>query len=437
VPSRLLLLVVLCACAPAVAGAQVLAPPSRRQAPQPEISWDRLTAIVTTLASYDDGVTSQQIDPNVPTQGGYTGYGDGTLTFEQGKGSRQFDVSGRGYVNALRGFGLNPSYGGDARARFSAGTRHRIDFQQAVRYEPYYNIGGFAPLSQAAEEVVVQPEESPLHGSNSARSWAATSRIGFDSQFSRRDVIGLSYSFDTRDYRNQGGDTRSGGGSLFYGHQLSRRSRLRFSYGYTGSRLLEPTIGWVPVETHVAEAALEVEHAFSPTRRLLVSVGGGAIRAFGREQLTLEDIRTWLPAGSGAVRFDWARTWSLSADYRRSVRALQGMSSEAFTTDAGIVSFGGFLARPLELTLSTAYVNGKATAGTPGAYDSYTSTAQLRLQLSSAWSALASYDPYQYDVRHVDPIMRQIPTMIERNALRVGLTMNMPIGRERSTRGRQ
>lgn len=430
----MLLLVVLGVCAPAVAGAQVLAPPSRKQAPQPEISWDRLSALATTLASFDDGTASLQPDPNAPSQAGYTGYGDGTLKFEQGKGTREFDVSGRGYVNALRGFGLAPTYGGDARAHFGAGTRNRIDFQQGVRYEPYYNIGGFAPLSQATE-VVALPEESPLHGSTTSRSWSASSRVEFASQISRRDLIGLSYSFDNREYRDQDGDTRSGGGTLFYGHHLGRRSRLTFSYGYTGSRLLDST-GWVPVETHAADVTLELEHAFSPTRRLLVSFGGGAIRAFGREQLTREDVRAWLPAGSGSVRLDWARTWSLSADYRRFVRALQGMSSDPFTTDAGVVSFGGALARPLELTLSTGYVNGKATAGTPGAYDNYISTVQLRVQLSSAWSALALYDHYQYDVRHVDPILGQVPTSVERNALRVGLTMNMPIGRERSTQRR-
>jgi hypothetical protein len=279
---------------------------------------------------------------------------------------------------------------------------------------------------------VALPEENPLHASSSRRSWMAASRVDFASQLSRRDVLGMSYSYEVRDYRDQDGDMRGGGASLFYGRNLSRRSKFRFSYGYTDSRLLEPA-GWIPVQTHTANAGLDVERAFSPTRRLLVSFGVGAIRAFTRERLAGEAVRMWLPAGFGSLRIGWARTWSMSADYRRFVRALQGISSESFTTDAGLVSVGGSIAKPLELTLSTGYANGQATIGAPGAYDTFTSTAQLRLQLSTTWSALASYDHYEYDVRNIDPVLRQLPTRVQRNAVRIGLTMNMPIGRGPAT----
>ena len=89
--------------------------------------------------------------------------------------------------------------------------------------------------------------------------------------------------------------------------------------------------------------------------------------------------------------------------------------------------------RPLELTLSTGYAEGQASSARAGSYDTYTSTAQLRLLLSTKWSALVSYDHYQYDVRNIDPILRQLPTNVHRNAVRVGLAMNLPIvgGRER------
>ncbi len=371
------------------------------------------------------------LNPDVASQSGYTGYADGTLKLEQGKGSRLFDVSGRGYVNSFRNVGLTPKYGADALVHFGAGTRHRLDLRQGIRNEPYYNIGGFAALRPAVDFIAL-PEENPLHASSSRRSWAAASRVDFTSQWSPRDVLGMSYGYDTRDYQDQNGDSRAGVGSVFYGKNLSRRSKLRLSYGYADSRLLEP-LGWIPLQTHTADAGLELERAFSPTRRLVVSFGGGAIRAFTRERLTRESVNVWLPAGYGALRLDWARSWSMSADYRRTVGALQGISGDAFTTDAGLVRVGGFVARPLELTLSAGYAEGQASIGTAGSYDTYTSTAQLRLLLSTKWSALVSYDHYQYDVRNIDPILRQLPTNVQRNAVRVGLAMNLPIvgGRER------
>ena len=149
--------------------------------------------------------------------------------------------------------------------------------------------------------------------------------------------LGLSYSYDTRDYRDQNGDSRAGVGSLFYGETSSRRSRLRFSYGYADSQLLEPDrVGFRCRRTRPTEGWSSSARSRA-TRRLVVSFGGGAIRAFTRERLTRESVNVWVPAGYGTMRLDWARTWGMSADYRRSVGALQGISGDAFTTDAGLV----------------------------------------------------------------------------------------------------
>jgi hypothetical protein len=431
---RVLLLFVLATSVPGVSGAQVLERPQRSREPRTESTgWRQVTLSVATLGSYDDNLTAEQVlvNQDVSSQSGYTGYADGTLKLEQGKGSKLFDVSARGYVNSFRNVGLTPKYGADALVHFGTGTRHRLDLRQGLRSEPYYNIGGFAAMRPAVDFMSL-PEENPLHASSSQRSWAAASRVDFTSQFSPRNVLGMSYSYDTRDYQNQNGDSRAGVGSVFYRKNLSRRSRLQVNYGYADSRFLEP-LGWLPLQTHTADAGLELERAFSPTRRLHVSFGGGGIRAFTREWLTRESVTVWVPAGYGGLRLDWARTWSMSADYRRAVGGLQGISGDAFTTNAGLARVGGFIARPLELTLLASYAEGQASTGTAGAYDTYTSTAQLRLLLSTKWSAVVGYDHYQYDVRNIDPILRGLPTNAQRNAVRVGFAFNLPLvgGRER------
>jgi hypothetical protein len=434
---RALLVFVLATCVPAVSGAQVLERPQRARPPRSEPNSKRqVTLVATTLGSYDDNLTAGQTigDPEIPSQSGYTGFADASLRLDQTSGSKVFDVVGRGYVNAFRNVGLTPMYGADAEGHFGAGTRHRFDVRQAIRSEPFYNIGGFAAFRYAADPATL-PDENPLHGSSARRSWAAASRMDFTSQWSARNTLGVSLGYDTREYTDRVGDTHGGTGSLFYGRNVGRRSRLRLSYGYADSQLLEPVIGWTPLQTQSAEGGLELERAFSPTRRLLVSFGAGAVRAFTRERLTREESRAWVPAGYGTMWINWARTWSLSADYRRSVGSVQGISGDAFTTDAGLVRVGGFVARPLELTLSAAYAEGQASMGVPGSYDTYTSTAQLRLQLSPTWSALVSHDLYQYAIRNVDPILRRLPTNVNRNAIRVGLSMDLPlVGRERIDR---
>lgn len=433
--ARVLLVLVFAACVPAVAGAQILERPQRERPSRAEApDWRRVTLLTSTLGSYDDNLTAEQaaLNADVSSVSGYTGYADTTLRFDQGKGSKLFDVSGRAYVNAFRNVGVSPKYGADALAHFAGGTRNRIELWQGIRNEPYYTIGGFAGLRQSAD-FTASPDENPLNSSSSRRSWALASRADFTSQWSPRNQVGLSYTYDTRDYRDQMGDLRAGAGSMFYRRNIGRLSRLKFTYGYADSQLLDQT-GWIPLQTHAADGGFELEHGFSRSRRLVVSFGGGAIRAFTRERLTRQGVNVWVPATFGTMRMYWARTWGMSADYRRSVSAVQGISAEAFSTDAGLVQVGGFIARPLELTLSAGYAAGRVPVASVGSYETYTSTAQLRLQLSTNWSAVVGHDFYQYDLHDIDPILRHLPTSVQRNAVRVGLTLNVPVlaTRERS-----
>ena len=436
--ARVVLVVVLATGVPVLAGAQVLERPQRPE-PRGETreetrDWHRVTLTANTLGSYDDNLTAGQsaFNDELTSLTGYTGYADTTLRFDQGKGSRLFDVSGRAYVNAFRNAGVTPKYGADALAHFVAGTRNRIELFQGVRNDPYYTIGGFSGLRQSAD-FAGSPDDNPLNSSSSRRSWALASRADFTSQWSPRNQLGLSYIYDSRDYRDQLGDSRAGAGSFFYKRNLGRLSSLKLSYGYADSQLLEQT-GWVPLQTHSAEGGFDLEHRFSRSRRMLLSFGGGAIRAFTRERLTREDVNLWVPAAYGNMRVDWARTWGISADYRRSVSSVQGISADAFATDAALVRMGGLVGRRVELTFSTGYVAGRTPTAGAGSYENYTSTAQVRLELTNTWSAVVGYDHYQYDLSGIDPILRQLPTDVQRNAVRVGLTMDLPLAAPREPR---
>jgi len=436
--SRVLLVVVFATCVPALAGAQVLERPQRtppREEKREEArDWHRVTLTANTLGSYDDNLTAGQsaFNDDVTSLSGYTGYADTTLRFDQGKGSRLFDASGRAYVNAFRNVGVTPKYGADALAHFAAGTSNHLELWQGVRSDPYYTLGGFSGLRQSAD-FAATPDDNPLNSSSSRRSWALASRADFTSKWSARNQLGLSYLYDSRDYRDQFGDSRAGTGSVFYKRNLGRLSSMKFTYGYADSQLLDQT-GWIPLQTHAAEGGLDLEHRFSPSRRMVLSFGGGAIRAFTRELLTRQDVNVWVPAAYGNMRVDWARTWGMSADYRRSVSSVQGISAEAFATDAALVQVGGLVGRRVDLTFSTGYVAGRVPTGVSGSYENYTSTAQMRLELTNNWSAFLGYDHYQYDLRGIDPILRQLPTNVRRNAVRVGLTMNLPLAAPREPR---
>jgi hypothetical protein len=415
-------------CLPSAADAQVLERPVRASERTESNVWRRLTFGVTTLGSWDDNVTADQVvvDPSFPSQSGYTGFADTSLRFEQGKGSQSFSASGHGYVNAFRNVGLTPHYGSDAQAQFvgSLGRRHRIEARQDFRDEPFYTIGGFSGLRQAVE-VGPSPDSNPLNGVEKRRSWAAMSRIGLASQWSPRNGLGVAYGYAARDFRDHVGDTRAHNVSLSYNRNVGRRSMLKFNYEYTDAEFREPA-GPIPSETHLADAGVNLERRFSPTRRIVVFFGGGAVQFRSVDRLTRESYEVLGPSGFGTIRLDWARSWSVSVDYRRSVGTLEGMSAQAFTTDAAMAQLGGFVSRRVEATFAVGYSEGKYDRQS-ASFGTYTGTSQMRFVLTRDWSALISHSYNQYSLRNVDLLFASLPQRFDRNAVRVGLTLNFPV----------
>ena len=419
-------------CLPARAVAQVLERPTRASERSERDEWRRLTFGVTTLGSWDDNLTAEQaaFDPDVPAQSGYTGFADGSLLFEQGGQSQSFNTSGRGYVNTFRNVGLGPQFGADIQAQFvrTFGVRHRLEAKQELRDEPFYSIGAFSGLRQGVA-VEPLPDANPLNGVENRRSWAAGSRIALTSQWSLRNAVAASYGYDARQFRDRIGDTRTHNALLSYNRTVGRRSILKFTYGYTEAEFRELT-GWIPADMHVGEAGVNLERRFSATRRLVVGFGGGAVQARTLDRRTRDRYEVLAPAGFSMVRFDWARSWSTSVDYRRSVGTLDGLSAQAFTTDAVVVRVGGLVSRRAEATFAASYSGGRFDRQA-ASFDTYAGTSQLRLMLTQDWSALISHSYNRYTLRNVDLLFPGLPSAFDRNALRVGLTLNVRvIGRE-------
>ena len=134
-----------------------------------------------------------------------------------------------------------------------------------------------------------------------------------------------------------------------------------------------------------------------------------------------------MPSGNANVRVDVARTWSISADYRRGASVLEGLTAETFITDTGIVRVGGFVASRSELAFSAAYSNGAAIVPESTAkFDTYTGTVQLRFMLTRWWAALVSQNVYAYQLHGFD-LPEGLLARLDRNATRVGMTFDLPL----------
>ena len=225
----------------------------------------------------------------------------------------------------------------------------------------------FRRLRPAVDSVAL-PDENPLNGLERAAVLGGCEPVDFTSQWSPRDSLGDVGTATTRATIRTASATRArGGGVRVLRRNVGRRSRLQAVIWVR--RFTVAGVDWVGFRFRRtrADAGLSSSARFSPTRRLVVSFGGGAIRAFTRERLTRGGVRRlvagWLRQrcgstgrGRGVCRptiGDRSARWTASA-------------GDAFTTDAGLVRVGGFVARPLELTLSAGYAEGQASIGRAG-----------------------------------------------------------------------
>jgi hypothetical protein len=247
----------------------------------------------------------------------------------------------------------------------------------------------------------------------------------------------VSYRFDVRDFRDDLGDSHAQTAWLSYGRGLGRRSTLRLAYGYLDQDVLDSS-GWIPLTTHSLDVGLELERRLSATRRVLVTFGGGATQGRSVERNNRVPFELLVPSAFAAVRVAWARTWSVSGDYRRAVGTFDGLSSEPFEMDTALVHAGGFVGRRAELTFSVGYSDGRAPGSRSGALDTYIGTSQLRFAIGRQVSAVFSHSYSRYSLRGIETLLAGLPREFDRNAIRVGLSLNVPIAasrRDAETRG--
>jgi hypothetical protein len=399
--------------------------------PDPDRPWRSLVFTASTLGGYDDNLTPDggagSIDLIAVQESGYTGFADAGLIYRRGRNDRRLELGGHGYVNAFRNVGLAPSYGGKLQTgtTLPMGPRHSIDFRADARSEPFFTVGAFAPLRRDVQRGIL-PESNPLNGFAVRRSFGASASAALLSNWTRRDEVKLSYEYDWRDFEDDFGDGESQRAALAYSRSISRRSRFAASYRYSQDSFLDEAGFRRLTATQDVSLGWGHERRLSRTRRMSFGFGAGAtyLSAAPSEVAGADHV---LPSGYGDFQVDLARTWSLAGNYRRSVTVLDGLSAETFIADAALVRFGGQVHPRAELAVAAGYSTGRTPVGLTSEFETYTATTQLQYRLSSWSAAVVSHTFYSYRLDGVDGLLGGLPDRLDRNALRVGMSVLLPL----------
>jgi len=131
-------------------------------------------------------------------------------------------------------------------------------------------------------------------------------------------------------------------------------------------------------------------------------------------------------SGQATVAYDVARSWKVSAIYRRGVDYIAGFSAP-ISADRVSTSVSGLLSRRVDIFASAGYSNGESALNLQGpAFDTYTGDARLRYALTRKFAVYVEYLYYFYDSRGGTPIAPGISSGLERKGVRTGLTLRVP-----------
>jgi opacity protein-like surface antigen len=392
------------------------------------------------LGGYEDNLVPQGANIYAVYPGGYTGFSDMTIRYSVGRLSQGLEITGSGFVNTYKDLGLGPSYGGTQTAtyRSTVGRQTSIAINERLGYTPYFSLRLFDPAPIAPSGGDSQSGAPPTQAANPSTalaptaSWLTHISGSVNHSFTRTMEMSGGYSYDQQNYlQNVAYDSVAQAGALGFDDKLSKNVMLRASYRYSSSEFAQPNgLSW-PLRTNTIEGGASYTKQLSRTRQFLIEGGVGAVQSHLLEVRTGLPIDDVSPSGYGTVRLDFGRSWSVAADYRRAVMALQGARPESFISNSATISLGGFVNKTMEAVVALGYSSGSNLPSPNvlelGTYDGYNGSAQVRFRLSRYLSALVNASRYQYLLNDVAAGSLGVPPRLDRNAIRFGVTWSLPL----------
>jgi len=427
-------------CAPSPVDAQQVPRPVRPYRglfgagppPEPTRTRHELTLTASMTGGYDDVITpgDSGVTPGMVPQGGFAGLADGNLRYWFGRAGKSISAEGRGFWNGYTDIDVDPMVGasGLVRAETPLGRRNNFNAALDVAYEPTLILGAFTPL-QGDVDPNLLPETGQTTGFAEQRSWWSTSSGAFSRRWTTRQMTNLGFAYARRTYLDElGFDSRTSSGSAGHDWLFSRNTSVRGTYRFSRTSFLDAGDSMHPLSDHTVESGLAHTRRLSPTREFYLAGGGGATYVETFNESNDAPLDYWTPSGYATLRLGVGRSWSVSADYRRGITVLQGVTLESFPTNAASVATYGNLGRRVDLTLQGAYSIGQTgDSASSSRFASYSGLARLRYALARCCAASVDYDYYYYRLQDVANVPLGVPNQFDRNSVRVGFVVWLPL----------
>jgi hypothetical protein len=427
-----------CTVTPSPASGQVIQPPPRSAVAQPTVDPRRTQQVLTVtfdaLGGYDDNVAPDggvaPSDPTAPVRPSTTGTIGADARYRLSKGRSDLEVLTHAQMDSFRNIGVRPLIGGTANVRASTrlGRGFTLQGQANTEYHPTFTFSGFEGASISAGGLAPDVTTGALEirsvifsvSGELARQWSPLQRSVATVSRARSDYSGLG-----------GVDSRFTTFGVDHSWTLARALALRGAYQQSHSLSLEPFN--LPLDSYYVSGGVQLTKRVSRTRRLELSVRPGMMHVRTRSAIDARPIDYIAPSGTVGVRTDLGRTWAVSGDWQREVTLVEELTAQSFLTDSISTWVGGEVGRRLVVSALTSYAHGAPHQGETGSYEMLRATLQVQHFVARCCAVVGSYSYGRYTLQDVSAVPDGLPHQFERNALRGGVNVWLPVFGVRQT----
>ncbi|MEO6711844.1 MAG: hypothetical protein ABIM89_00275 [Mycobacteriales bacterium] len=330
----------------------------------------------------------------------------------------------RYYSGAREFIGSSHFAGADLSATFG---RSVLSIGQTVSHSPSYFLG-LLPSPAGLEAAAADAVENAVHPES---AYFSNSLFSLHYRLSGRSSVTALGSYRLIDFPSRSAidDVRSYSVGGKYGYDLSRNATLHFGYAYRDGRYSDAP-NQPRIVIHDIDAGVDYHRPLSLSRRTRIdfSLGSAVVSHPDPQRQAVE--RQFRLLGSAALTRDMGRTWAARLHYNRGAGFAGGFNQPVFS-DAVVASVDGFFNRRVDFHSAAGVSYGEVGLNRGGAnkFRTYNGTLRVRAAISPGWALFAEYLYYYYDLGAIVVTASEVPLNLNRNSVRLGLTLWLPVVR--------
>jgi len=318
-------------------------------------------------------------------------------------------------------------------------SRTSASINQTAAYSPSYLYGLFP------DESATNPGEAipaaPDYAVNDFRSYSYSTSAALTHGLTRHSRVSALGNLQHTDFIQKTStqpDLATQAIRGEFARDLARNTAIRVGYAYrTG------TFGSFAAGASAADSASTSEHAvdlgldcsrpLSATRQIVfgASIGSSAIKVppFLLDATDAADTGRLYRASSDLSLRGEFKTWRIGGRYQRGWEYVAQLRQPVFL-DGFAGDLTALITRRLDLAASARYSSGgSALLRDALTLDTYSADVRIRYALTRAFAAYGEYLYYFYDFNGLAQLAPGVPRRLERNGVRAGLTLWVPVFR--------